>query len=140
MTRERRASSSRSSTSRPPIVLEVEREVIDATVMSNLIPDPKWRYTDAQGHSHRFVSSGARHPQYTCPTLVEVVDCTYFCPDCHDEHTESHLACAQCGEAVEPKYIEGPTSFPLMGRTIYRINGQEVTKAEAEAQLGELLP
>lgn len=65
-------------------------------VFSNLPePDPRWRYTDSNGHEHY-------RAERDWPTLEWVVDHTYWCGDCRDEHDEGHYACRMCGEPVEP--------------------------------------
>lgn len=104
--------------------LRVETEQIDVT--SNLPrPDKNWRHTDAAGHEHYWDNG--------YPTLVEVVDDTYWCDDCSDEHTESHLECPTCHQSIEPGMV-GPPGYReyAPGRTSYYFNDEPITKAEAE--------
>ena len=57
-------------------------------------PDPKWKFTDAQGHYH-YISK----KEY--PTLIWIVD-----EEADDEYTESgHYECAACNERIEPGRI-----------------------------------
>jgi hypothetical protein len=124
-----------------PGVLEMRREPIDVT--SGLpTMDPDWRYTDKQGHGHYYDRST---PTYY-PTLVTVVDGTYWCDTCREEHEETHLECPICGETVVPgtrppsafrEFVPGPAEYFLDGVPIsperYR-ELMEQRQAEAEAE------
>lgn len=61
-------------------------------------PDPAWRYTDKAGHEHYRYEHGPE----PYPTLAWVVDQTYYCPDCRDDHEEGHYECPVCCEHVAP--------------------------------------
>lgn len=99
--------------------LRVETEMIDVT--SGLPrPDETWSYIDRQGHGHRYDNG--------YPTLVEVVDRTYWCADCNDEHQDTHLECRICGESIEPG-MRGPSPFREFapGRTAYYLNDEPIS-------------
>jgi hypothetical protein len=84
-----------------------------------------WRYTDRQGHEHYWRDNGY-------PTLVDVADETYWCNDCGEEHTDSHLECPLCGETIVPgTYIDTFRRF-VPGRTVYKLNGEPITKERYE--------
>ena len=106
--------------------LVVEREMIDVT--SNLPrPDPSWTYTDRQGHEHRYVKDQG------WPTLVTVVDRVYWCEDCNDEHEDTHLACAICGEAISPGMVSPPPGREFIpGRMSATLNGEPISKERYE--------
>jgi hypothetical protein len=108
--------------------LVTETEAIE--VASSLPrPDRSWRYTDRESHEHYW--------QDGYPTLTRVVDETYWCADCGDEHTESHLECPLCGEHIEPGTV-GPSTFRefMPGRTSYWLNGEPITPERAREILG----
>lgn len=113
--------------------LEIETEMIDVT-SSLPYPDEQWTYTDQQGHAHRY-SRQAAGDYY--PTLAWVVDETYWCDDCQDEHTDGHYECAICGEHIEPG-LRGPDYARkyMPGRTSYYLNGESITKEQADEILG----
>lgn len=111
------------------LVMETEQIEVTSALPQ---PDHNWRFTDAQGHEH-FWRDGY-------PTLVSVADETYWCPDCGDDHTDTHLECAICGEAIVPgTYFHAGRQF-VPGRTSYRLNGEPITKERYEeirrAQVG----
>jgi hypothetical protein len=109
--------------------LEAETEMIDVT--SGLpYPNERWTYTDRQGHEHRY-SRRAAGDYY--PTLVWVVDETYWCEDCRDEHTDGHYECAICGEHITPR-LRGPdlSRKYIPGLTSYYLNGEPITKERAD--------
>lgn len=80
-------------------------------------PDPDWLFTDAAGHSHRWVAPDGEEVWWSgrVPTLERVVTGSYWCDDCHDSHERSELRCIQCGEVVTPKYVS-----PVLRRQIVR--------------------
>jgi hypothetical protein len=113
---------SRLGPARPPGVLRVERDMIDVT--SNLPrPDPDWTYTDRAGHQHR--REGREYP-----TLVVVVEDTWWCEDCRDEHTDEHLECAQCGETIVPGTV-GPHAMReyIPGLASYWLDDEPISEA-----------
>lgn len=104
--------------------LTVDTAMIDVT--SNLPrPDKSWRYTDQQGHEHYWRDGW--------PTLTRVVDETYWCGECNDEHHDTHLECRVCHETIEPG-TTGPSGFRefIPGRTTYLLNGEPISKERAE--------
>ena len=101
--------------------LSFEVEQIDVT--SGLpYPDERWTYTDHHGHEHYRRDGGY-------PTLTWIVDETYWCGDCDEEHTEGHWECSICGERIEPG-ISGPDAFRkvIRGRRSYYLNGEPITE------------
>lgn len=106
-------------------VLTVDTEMIDVT--TNLPrPDRDWRFTDVNGHEHYWSENG-------WPTLKEVVDDSYWCDDCEEEHEQSHWECAACGVPVPPG-MRPPSGFReyAPGLRRYLIDGEEVSEAEAQ--------
>lgn len=114
-------------------VLRVEQEQIN--VSSALPrPDPDWRYVDQQGHEHYRDNS---HPA-SYPTLVAVVDETYWCEDCGDEHTRSHWECATCGEIIEPGVLDPSTFVEYRpGLRRYFLNDEEISEERASEIVAE---
>ncbi len=104
--------------------LRMEREMIDVT--SDLPrPDKNWTYTDARGHEHRYDDGW--------PTLVTIVDGTYWCEEHEEEHEETHLACAICGEAISPGMVSPPPGREFIpGRTSAWLNGEPISKERYE--------
>jgi hypothetical protein len=106
-------------------VLEIEVDMIDVT--SGLPqPDEGWTYTDHVGHPHRWDNG--------YPTLVLVIDETYWCTDCGDEHTDDHWECPLCGEEIKPG-TRGPDLFRryIPGLTSYSLDGEPITREQAMA-------
>lgn len=112
--------------------LRVEVEMIDVT--TNLPqPDRSWRYTDGAGHEHYW--------QDGYPTLASVDDETYYCSECEDEHTDSHLECPLCGEHVVPGSVDpGPWRQYEPGMKSYTLNGEPISEAEARALVESMHP
>lgn len=111
---------------KPVVTVEVEDIFVRPT--GGPVEDPDWRFTDAAGHKHRGASRD---------TTRWVVDRTYWCEDCQDEHEEGHLECKLCGEQIEPGMIPSSTTPKhLPGRKTYFIDGVAATKEQAEAAAG----
>lgn len=93
-------------------------------------PDPKWRVTDLVGHEHYYKDG--------YPTLKTVVDETYWCADCRDEHDREHLECIECGEHIKPKTI-GPSYLPqrIPGPRYATLNGFPISNEEANIVAAE---
>jgi DNA-directed RNA polymerase subunit RPC12/RpoP len=108
--------------------LRIEREMIDVTSASPYA-DEDWTYTDQQGHPHRY--------DHGYPTLTWIIDRTYWCEDCGDEHTEGHYECPLCGERIEPG-LKGPDMSRryMPGRTSYYLDDEEISP-ERFAELAE---
>jgi hypothetical protein len=104
--------------------LTIETEMVDVT--SNLPrPDKNWRFTDENGHEHYWQDND-------WPTLVTVVDETYWCEDCGDDHQNTHLACAICGVTVEPGMVRPPGHREFVpGRKAYYLDGEPITEERA---------
>lgn len=100
-------------------------------VTSNLPrPDRNWRYTDAAGHEHRYDDG--------YPTLVRVGEGPYWCPDCHDEHEDSHWECPICHEEISPALTGPPPGREFIpGMTEYFLDGEPISKERAESILAE---
>lgn len=115
--------------------LVIETEQIEVT--TNLPrQDQNWRFTDAAGHEHRWVAGS--EPDMPYPTLKRVVDSTYWCDGCREEHDEAHLECRLCGEAIEPGMV-GPEPFRkfIPGRRSAYLNGQPISGERAEELLAQ---
>lgn len=117
----------------PAGTLEIHTEQIDVT-SALPYPDKRWTYTDQQGHDHYWREG--------YPTLTWIVDSseTYWCEDCGEEHerTEGHYECPLCGETIAPGLCP-PDTFRRFapGRTSYTLDGQPITKEQAEAIIEE---
>lgn len=114
--------------------IDVEQEPVEVT---SGLPhrDDTWRYTDRAGHEHTW-------DENAYPTLTWVVDSTYWCADCSDEHEDGHYECRLCGERITPgttfdaarRFIPGPRSA-----TLTAADGRVVPLNEADlAALGAL--
>lgn len=103
------------------LVIEVEQ--IEVT-SNEPRPDEKWRLTDAAGHEHYWRDG--------YPTLTVVVDETYWCEDCADDHTDTHLECPLCGETITPGLV-GPSGFREFapGRMSATLDGEPITVERA---------
>lgn len=107
-------------------VLEIRQEQISVSTMGSRERAPDWSFTDAAGHVHTY--DGA-----LTPTLETVREPGYWCPDCHDEHADYHLACRKCGETVNPGTRPAPAASHYMaGRVEYLINDVPVSKEQAK--------
>lgn len=96
--------------------------------------DPKWRYTDRKGHKH--YATKEQYPRW--PTLRWIVDRSYWCPDCRDEHDEGHWECVQCGEVIEPGMIHKGSEHKMMpGRKSFFVNDVPVSPEEFEKAVAE---
>jgi hypothetical protein len=111
-------------------VLRAEAELIDVT-SSLPYADEAWTYTDQAGHRHRY-SKGY-------PTLTWVIDETYWCEDCNDEHTEGHWECPLCGERITPG-LKGPDMFPkrIPGMVTYYLNDVPISKDEYQRLVAQI--
>ncbi len=101
------------------------RAVTDQIDVTSALPQPDkaWAYTDRAGHAHRYAGG--------YPTLTWVVDETYWCEDCSDEHTEGHRECPLCGERIEPGLREWDgTKQYIPGRTSYYLGDREISEQE----------
>lgn len=110
--------------------LRVETEMIDVT--SGLPrPSKSWTYTDQQGHQHRYDDG--------YPTLVTVVERTYWCDECNDEHQDTHLACGLCGEEISPGVV-GPSPFREFapGRISAYLNDEPISRERYEEIMAEI--
>jgi hypothetical protein len=89
--------------------LSMTRDMIDVT-SDRPSSDPNWRYTDRNGHEHRY--------DHGYPTLDLVVDAEHWCDGNegyarHDPHMhvdEAHYECLICREVVKPGKL--PPSYP----------------------------
>jgi hypothetical protein len=117
--------------------LRLEVDMIDVTSALPR-PDPRWTYTDQAGHQHRYDKTA---PGHYYPTQVVVTEEPYWCPDCHDEHSDSHYECPLCGEEIEPGLVSAPLYREYMpGLASYYLNDEPITKDEYERLVAELRP
>lgn len=94
-------------TYRGEYVIEQDVEIVRSDIATK--PDPKWTFTDDQGHFHAFTAEGG------LPTLRdEIVDvpCDGSCGGvCDGEgYTIIKHACRICGQEIEPGRIPDPYS------------------------------
>lgn len=110
---------------RDGVQLETEVEPILVRTPGGVAYDPAWTYTDREGHGHR--TEDGR------PTLRWIIDETYWCDTCQDEHEVGHWECEQCGEMIKPgTVLRGPEERYLPGRRYTTLNGVSLTDAEAD--------
>lgn len=108
---------------------------ITLRTMGGPAPDPEWAYTDNEGHEHRAYPESTDKP--TWPTLKRVVDETYWCETCRDEHEDTHYECAICGETIEPGIIhKGPEEKMIAGPPSFKINGMPVSRETWDKAVG----
>lgn len=109
-------------TSRGDINVTLDRQTIDVT-SDRETADESWRYTDKQGHEHRY--------NHGYPTLDFIVDAEHWCDGTegmynHDPHMvvdEAHYECKLCGQTIKPgivppgwpRMIAGPISAEITG-------------------------
>jgi hypothetical protein len=119
----------------PKGTLSVSVDVVEVTDMQPR-PDKSWRYTDKQGHEHYY--DGYPVPY---PTLTHVLDETYWCQDCRDDHTDGHLECRICGEHINPG-LTGPSAFReyVPGLRHYKLDGVEITEERFTELLAQYRP
>lgn len=86
-------------------------------------PDKRWTYIDAAGHQHRYTDdSKVGYAGGHYPTLKWVVDETYWCADCNDEHEDGHTECVMCGEHISPGMVYNQLFVPTIpGQTDARV-------------------
>ena len=126
---------------------ECGREPINVTSMHR--PDISWRFTDSNGHEHRWhvasVDDEIDHPvaerynpsvRYVVPSLVWVKTGEYFDEE-GEPHEEGYDACRDCGEKITPRYTADDTEMYIPGLLWCRIDGQLVSKEEFERRLKE---
>jgi hypothetical protein len=113
--------------------LEIDTERIDVSTALPQ-PDPNWTYTDRASHTHTYGQPGER----TYPTLELRTSEPYWCAECEDEHTDTWFECPLCGEKIDPGTRIDTSPKYIPGLTSYRIDGQHVTKEEAEALLAQI--
>lgn len=109
-----------------PVRIHVEVEQITVDTMGGPSPDPDWHYTDHHGHPHLRIGD-------EWPTLRWVVDRTYFCEDCQDEHEEGHWECVRCHEHIAPGTVHRPAQrLYRPGPRTYYVNDEPVTEEHAK--------
>jgi hypothetical protein len=79
--------------------------------------DPKWEFTDSNGHYHAHSIENEHDPYPTLDRRSEHVDCDGSCGGvCEDEgYTVSKYSCRICKEEIEPGLSPGPHSFTVPG-------------------------
>lgn len=104
--------------------LETDTEVVEYRTLGGPEPDPDWTYTDKAGHQHHYTKD---YPHW--PTLKWILDRTYWCESCQDDHEEGHWACAICEEEIKPGEVNrAPRTISRPGRITYLVDGEPVTK------------
>lgn len=95
--------------------------------------DPNWTYIDDNGHMHALAAD-------TWPTLRWIIDETYWCHTCCDEHHDGHWECIECGEWIKPGML-GPSGqiARIPGLKTYYLDDQEITEYEAIAIVAHML-
>lgn len=115
----------------PAFSIRSETQMIDVT--SNAPRrDPDWTYIDHNKHLHTLAKG-------LWPTLTWIIDETYWCTTCGDEHANGHWECRECGERIEPGMI-GPSGHveKIRGLTSYYLDDQEITEDEAAAIMAHM--
>lgn len=118
-------------------VYEMGCDLIDVT--SARRPDPRWRFTDAAGHEHRWYADGLPAVQYHCearytvPSVSWVVDERGVDED-GEEYETGHYACVQCGAPVTPANTADASTVYARGLRWCRINGVSVPIEEFAAR------
>lgn len=88
--------------------------------------DPDWTYTDKRGHEHHY--EGGLYP-----TLRWVVDETYWCDDCQEDHEDGHYECPECGEHIEPGMRDPSGKRELVsGLTSWYLDDEPISEEEAK--------
>jgi hypothetical protein len=107
-------------------VLRTEVDMIDVSSALDR-PDKRWTYTDRAGHEHRYerrLDDSLDH----YPTLVVVREESYWCPDCHEEHADSHKECPLCGEMITPGLVSAPLYREYTpGMQRFYLNDEEIS-------------
>src|SRR6266699_3417814 len=114
--------------------LRIEYDMIDVNTIGGNIPDKEWDYTDRQGHRHFYSDT-----EDTYPTL-SLRHSTYFCGDCHDEHTDSWYVCRTCGETIQPGTKPDPKAGMkqyVPGLPEFWLNGEPISPERARELLGD---
>lgn len=105
-------------------------------------PNTSWRFTDAEGHEHRWHANGLPADSYSptqsydVPTVVQVVDS----PATEDYPAIVHHECRQCRARVTPGYCADDTVQRIPGLRLCSIDGVDVTPEEFEKAWREEQP
>lgn len=109
--------------------LEVRHEQVEfSTALPQ--PDPRWTYTDCQGHEHAY---GTADEPY--PTLAVRYGEPFWDAEAEEEDRESWLACPQCEEKIQPATVVDTNPRYVPGRTEYLVYGEPVSPEEGERLL-----
>lgn len=109
--------------------LEVRTEPVEfSTALPQ--PDPRWSYTDREGHEHAY---GTAEEPY--PTLEARYGEPCWDDDADTEERETWLACPLCGEKITPSTVIDTSPRYLPGRTEYLVYGEPVSAEEGERVL-----
>ena len=114
---------------RPTHVVDwsIDQEWVDVSTLSNREPDPRWAFTDENGHFHAYDGDGKT------PTLRRVAE-EHWCSDCEEHETTYTDRCVLCGEDVTPAMVDrGPVSKMIPGR-------RTATMTVRYRDMGEALP
>lgn len=74
--------------------LEVNTDQIYAPSLGGQERDPNWRFVDSHGHVHTY--------QNQEKMWEWVVDYSYWCDFCRDDHDAGEFRCKHCGDEVTP--------------------------------------
>lgn len=113
--------------------------------------DPAWRYRDQASHKHApetYTDAGGTDRVRSWPTLTQVVDETYWCEDCQEEHERSHMECPLCSETITPGrraaravVIPSPMQFraSLFSETFHPLANDVELTIETETYRGDVI-
>ena len=79
-----------------------ECEPIEIWTGPRQVPDPGWRFVDAEGETHKWHGD-------ELPTLEQRLVNRYWCHDCDDYHEEHEWFVPATDELVEPGYLTLPS-------------------------------
>lgn len=111
------------------------RSMLEVTMLHR--PDPNWKFTDKQGHTHKWIDLGG---SFQLPTLREVTDVPAVMGADEDGEFEeipaiTHLECLVCGERIEPGYRADETAQYVEGL----LEPPDIRITTKEEKLGEIL-
>lgn len=122
-------------------VFRIETSLFEVTSLRR--PDTGWRFTDAQGHEHRWFEDGQQADGYnpsakhSTPTLKWVKTGEEYYDGDDEPHDVGHLECIQCGQRVDPKYTADTNRQYAKGLAYCYINDQCVPSEEFERRARE---
>lgn len=106
-------------------VAEHDRDVIPISSWTP-VRDPKWSFTDAEGHEHHYDGAWATNTRWieTAPAGFDA--------DGEEYNAEGDYHCSVCGEVIVPgTWVDPFPTYITTGET-YRWDGRECTRDEWE--------